>query len=175
MPNKNSQEFHHEELDYFLQQLRESEREVLPNKKRRALEVAEADLERQKKEKNGFQTLIRDILAHFDFSPDTGIVEDMTVDFERFAELWLELLSPQLIALKTKLRIKNRQLLSLEDLKKPRYLKGFTQEELTWLHNNIPLTEKLDYRVAACVVGGEGKDLIPDIFLLIGTFNINLN
>lgn len=143
-------EWEQEALEKFIKIYQLNERNSLSNKKRRVLEVAEFLLERQQKieDDQDVQTLIRELQKAFDTSFDE---DDMRVDFNRFSDLWLELLKPLLKERQKKQR--RRVLITLDDLKVQRNKKYFSKSELQKIYENIPLTEKLGVRIAACIVG----------------------
>lgn len=150
MASVQNTDWEQETLEKFIKIYQLNERYSFSNKKRRVLEVAEFLLERQQKieDDQNVQPLIKDLKSAFDTSFDE---DDMRVDFNRFSDLWLELLKPLLKERQKKQ--KRRVLITLDDLKVKRNKKYFSESELQKIYDNIPLTEKLGVRIAACIVG----------------------
>jgi superfamily II DNA or RNA helicase len=141
-------------LDNFISIFRRNERNAIPNKKRRALEVAEFLLTKQiRYEKD--DTIIR-LIKELQKAFRAGYrIEEMAIDYSRFAELWLELLMPMLK--EKQLKATRRALITLENLKTPWLKRYFEPEQLKSIYDHIPLTEKLEKRIAACIVGVKNK------------------
>ncbi len=137
-------------LDKFIELFRKNERMAIPNKKRRALEVAEFLLSKQvrKEEDEKLIKLIKELQKVF----KEGYREDeMAVDYDRFADLWLELLKPILKEKQQKSR--RRELITLDNLKTPWLKQYFEPEQLHNIFQHIPLMDKLEKRIAACIIG----------------------
>ena len=139
------------DLEYFIELFRRNERLTLPHKKRRVLDVAERMLAKQYKfEKNRQSPLQYTIQkVHQLFSPTAS--ED-SVDLERFAATWLDLLQPRLDERRRKVRSK-RQFVSIADLPAHALEAYFTKEELDLLLDSAEYTISLEQQIAACIVG----------------------
>lgn len=139
------------DLEYFIDLYRNNERLTLPHKKRRALEVAERMLAKQYKfEKNRQSALQYTIMkVHQLFKPAAS--ED-SVDLERFAATWLDLLQPKLDARRKSARSK-RQFISIADLPTHAVEAYFTKQELDLLLESAEITISLEQQIAACIVG----------------------
>jgi superfamily II DNA or RNA helicase len=147
--------FNETELKHFVRLFREKERVSLPHKKRRALEVAEAILQRQwkeetKKQNGAMIALLADVLDAFKPSD-----KEFSVDYSRFSVLWLDILSGWLKDWRSSK--KRRRWLSLEDLIRSRQSFTFSQVQLEYILAHLPLTDPLDLQIAACIVGRDNK------------------
>ncbi|MEO2051944.1 MAG: SNF2-related protein [Allomuricauda sp.] len=144
-------DWHQDTLSRFLELYRKNERKAIPHKKRRALEVAEFLLDKQTRaevEKEEDIALINRLLDVF----KVGYREDdMAVDYDRFADMWLDLLKPLLK--KKQQKSGRRELITLENLKTKWVVRYFEPEQLRKIYDHIPLMDKLENRIAACVIG----------------------
>jgi superfamily II DNA or RNA helicase len=146
--------FNEVELKHFIELFRQKERETLPHKKRRALNVAECILKRQKKaasknEDKNMAHVIDEVLELF--LPSS---KDIGVDYQRFSVLWLDILSDWLKEYRASK--KTKRWFSLEDLiskKAKRY--SFTELQLRRILSHIPLTDPLEMQIASCIIGVE--------------------
>ena len=86
-----------------------------------------------------------------DFFKEGYREDDMAVDYDRFADMWLELLKPLLK--KRQQRSGRRELITLENLKTKWVVRYFEPEQLRKIYNHIPLMDKLENRIAACIIG----------------------
>jgi superfamily II DNA/RNA helicase len=139
------------ELDFFLKVFRKKEKESLPHKKRRAVEVAEHMLKAQLKSLLKDPTdkrieLTRNVLDLFSLATD-----EYSIDFSAFALRWLDVLSPKLKDLR--LRKKRRHYWTLEDLKTRSLYYTFSEQELEYILQNLSFTQPFDLQIAACIVG----------------------
>jgi len=141
------------EHQHFIQLLRQQERQMLPNKKRRALEVAEKLLQRQLKavkHKAGTENLehlINDLLKAFHYISD----DEVSIDWYQFAGFWLDVLRPILKAAR-EIQTK-RKFFSLSDLDQAKYAPSFTAHTLKLILDNIPAIKPIEYRIAASIIG----------------------
>lgn len=143
--------FNETELKHFIGLFRQKERTSLPHKKRRALNVAEAVLQRQLKEEtkkanSSMINLISDVLEAFKPSD-----KEVAIDYSRFSVLWLDILSGWLKDWRSERNY--RRWLSLEDLIKRRPSYFFSQIQIERILVHLPLTDPLDLQIAACIVG----------------------
>lgn len=143
--------FSQPDLDYFIKLFRKKQRETLPHKKRRALQVAESLLKWQLKavqKGTDFETagIVEEVLPLFQ-SPS----EEVMVDLYGFAMLWLDILIPRLQAIRSQMQ--KRNFLSLEDLLKPKYRSHFTKQQLNHILQHVSVHQSIELRIAACIVG----------------------
>ena len=147
-------EWNQEVLDKFINIYKKNERDSLPNKKRRVLNVVEHLLEKQfkfeSKEKNPeMLDLIKKLQQLFYNYSD----EDMSIDFLKFADEWLEVLKPLLK--EKKLHSRRKELITLYDLKTKWVKRYFDFEQLWRIYDNVPLVDKLENRIASCIIGAK--------------------
>jgi superfamily II DNA or RNA helicase len=153
------------ETDKYLiesvKQLRRKEFYLLPNKRKRALDVAQIILDKhlkildlkkvqneEKKEINrGRIKLINKVKELFDIDAQN---EFGVVDYYLFAQEWLDIFQP-VINKKRKSNRKKRYVVSLNDLNEKDIL--LPNEQLEKIYNSCPYTDKMDEKVAACIIG----------------------
>jgi len=124
--------------------LRRKEKELLPWKKRRALEVSEKilkDLSKVFPE----QSKIRTLISYYDVEHENSFI-----DIDHFAGLWLTILIPQLDLLKDQ-RQRKRTILTLKDLNYKNVT--LTEDNINWLLENCQFTSSLDETIASCIIG----------------------
>jgi len=139
-----------ESNQYLLQavkKLRRKELELLPYKKKRALSIAKATLnyffEKEKNlDKKRLIKLVSDI-----FNIDNS--SDYILDFNHFADLWLEILQPVLDK-KRKAQIRKRKVISLRDIKPKDII--LSKETLQWLFDSCQYNSNLDEMIVSCIV-----------------------
>ncbi|GAB3866099.1 hypothetical protein GCM10028824_06170 [Hymenobacter segetis] len=151
-------------LNHFLQKLQAAERQLLPNRARRALEVGEAivrvHLKSIGKDKASTSdpraVLLRQVLSLFQpaktLSGPESSRDEVMVDFGKLAAHWLQLLLPHV----RKLRQANknhRHIISLKTLKKHGAEILLPIEVLQHLLDEAGVLPTVDYRIAACIIG----------------------
>jgi hypothetical protein len=140
------------ELDRYIKLLLRNEINILPSKRKRAIEVAKVILERELKlaAKNiPRRKLIRDILEMF----DPKIVNtEYNIDYYHFSQQWLDIFTPILSEKKRKQGKRDKKVLSLLDLKNDRSIE-LSDELLTKILNQAPLIVNMWSRVASCIIG----------------------
>ena len=141
----NSQQILHK----FIEQLQIQEKLLLPNKKRRALDVARYILQKQYKENQNASKsdLYRELLNCFKIPK---VDEDEIVDYYTFAQHWLNILTPYL---RKKRCNEKRKILSLNDLKKDYNTINFTVEQLQTIVSSVPLKKSIKHNIASCILG----------------------
>ena len=82
------------------------------------------------------------------FNVDT--VSDYVLDFNHFADLWLEILQPVLDK-KRKLQIRKRKVISLKDIK-PKDI-SLSIETLQRLIESCQYNNNLDEMIVSCIIG----------------------
>lgn len=137
------------EMKKLMSRLRKQEKNLLPWKKRRALEVGYSILNQfankpriKPVQKQKVQRLLEL------FNPETES-EDY-IDFDHFANLWLSILIPSLDVLK-KTRIRKRKIFTLKDLKLANV--KINDQRLNWLLTNCQYSNTLDEMISACIIG----------------------
>jgi hypothetical protein len=141
-------------LEKYLEILQINERQSLPNKKNRALEVAEYILKDIiKKETNtSIAKVASSLLTYFKPFKNT---EEFSTDFLLFSQQWLNIFQPYLSEKRRNSRNK-KKVISLNDLKKDYKGLNISIETLEKILSNIPMKEHTWRSVAACIIG------IPD-------------
>jgi len=137
-------------LRKHLDLLQEKEVELLAPKKRRALEVAEHILNYKLKVKEtdeNVKELIRKLLLLFH-------PKKRAIDFDSFAQIWIGILQPYIEAKRTRYK-KSKYVYNLNSLKTPAEMKRieFKHDELESIFERLPIYEKIDHKIAACIVG----------------------
>ncbi|MBH8556992.1 SNF2-related protein [Hymenobacter negativus] len=150
-------------LNHFLQKLQAAERQLLPHRARRALEVGEdivrlhlKHIDKSKATSDSRTFLLRQVLSLFQpvksiGGSDVGR-EEMMVDFERLAAHWLQLLLPHVRRLRQANK-NHRHIISLKTLKKHWAEVSLTSEVLQHLLEESGVLPTVDYRIAACIIG----------------------
>tara|TARA_R110002020_G_scaffold37072_2_gene111776 strand:- start:4054 stop:7287 length:3234 start_codon:yes stop_codon:yes gene_type:complete len=137
-------------LKKFVQVLKEKEIELLPPKKRRALEVAKYILERKIKSRS------LDSLVKTSMKKVLGLFENKleSVDYEMLAELWLKVLTPHLENKRNKNKSK-RKVFNLNSLKTTRETSiiEIRIEELDYIYENCPISDNINTKIASCIIG----------------------
>lgn len=136
-------------LKKYLEMLQDMEIELLPPKKKRALNVAEVILKSKIKAKSiDFQTknVMRQLIQLFH-------PKKKSVDFDAYAKIWINQLQPYLEEKRN--RYKTRKVYNLNDLKTKREIEriDFSKEQLIKILDEIPIYERVDNKIASCIVG----------------------
>ncbi|MGK9119062.1 SNF2-related protein [Olivibacter jilunii] len=136
-------------IKQIIHKLRRQEKALLPWKKRRALEQGEKIL------KHYVSTVFKSNVDKLNaeriltlFNPESE--DDNYVDLDQFADLWLDILIPELDKLKAQ-QTRRRKIYTLRDLSY-RNVK-VNSEHLVWLLENCQYSNTLDEMVSACIVG----------------------
>ncbi|MDQ2773228.1 MAG: hypothetical protein M3Y54_22310, partial [Bacteroidota bacterium] len=149
-------------LNYFLSRLQAAERQLLPHRARRALDVAQHIVEEQlkflAKTAVGDARIapLREVAKLFRPVRITGeegsVREEVMVDYEKLSAFCLELLLPEVRKLR-RASDNPRVIISLRNLKKHWKDIDLSVEVLTHLLQEVSLVSTVDYRIAACIVG----------------------
>lgn len=148
-------EWNQAELDAFIHEMQEQEIQLLPNKRRRALEVARAILESKiKKEKDvKMREKMYEVLRLFRHSS-----RDFIVDYYAFAEQWIARLQPYLDQ-KRRENKRKRSVYNLKSLIREYKKIDLYYEDLEAIIEQCPYTEKIDNRIVACIIGISAEKL----------------
>jgi superfamily II DNA or RNA helicase len=144
-----SLEWNNESLITYIKLFKQKERELLPPKKKRAIEVAEFILEKKKKLKEidpPLRIAINEVLNML--KPNLSNV----VDYERLAEEWIIILQPYI----DEKRLNNRRkknIYNLNDLKRDHKRIEITIEMLNKLIEKTPIVDDIDNKIASCIIG----------------------
>ncbi|WP_345256418.1 hypothetical protein [Flaviaesturariibacter amylovorans] len=144
--------FSQEELNRFIKVVRKKERETLPIRRRRALEVSEYILNFQLKEEQSpkeseMETAVKETFKFF-----RPLGDEVSVDHESFSRYWLDLLMPYVRKLRERNGRKKKRYLSLNDLKAKKYQPRFHLSDLEFIKTHLPLIDPIDTQIAACIV-----------------------
>lgn len=137
-------------LAEYLKVFKENEINLLPPKKKRALAVASTILKKKSKYKSldiKLKDKISDLLKLFE-------TDQNTVDYEVFSELWIDLLQPYLDSKRLRSR-STKNVYNLNSLTTPTEIKkiNFSNTDLEKILVDVPIYERIDHRIAACIVG----------------------
>jgi Helicase conserved C-terminal domain len=144
-----------QELDRYIKLLLDNEINMLPSKRKRAIEVAKFILGKQLKQaaKDLFRRkLIRQVLEMFEPSI---VNEEYNIDYYHFSQQWLDIFTPILAEKKRQQKKKDKKVLSLLDLKSDKSIE-LTNVQLQKILNEAPLIINMWNRVASCIIGLPG-------------------
>lgn len=138
-----------ETLDFYLEIFRGQEKLLLPQKKRRVLEVAECLLTKRLLKEKDLKTkrLMQENLLLF----KTSIKAEM-VDFYSLSEMWLDILQPYINRMRD-LPKNRRKALNLNTLRGEWRRINLNDITLQNILNNCPQAETIDGKIAACIIG----------------------
>lgn len=130
-----------------IKKLRRKEIDLLPHKKKRALDIAKRTLNHYFDREKDLETkkLIKSVTEIFNIDNSS----DYILDFNHFADLWLQLLQPVLDK-KRKARLRVRKVISLRDVK-PKDI-TLSREILQWLLDSSQYNNNLDEMIVSCIV-----------------------
>lgn len=137
-----------EVLRKYIGDFKKKERDLLPYKKKRALEVAEYILKRKLKGnivKTEEKTTILSHLKLLKPSPD------FAVDYELLADEWISILQPILNEKRKNLKRK-RTVINLSSLKNETQI-DLPLEILNEILEKAPITDNVDNKIASCIIG----------------------
>jgi hypothetical protein len=81
------------------------------------------------------------------------------VDLDQFADLWLNILFPELDVLKAE-KVRRRKVYTLRDLNHQNVT--LQSDHLIWLLENSQYANTLDQMVAACIIGVSDKTMLTE-------------
>lgn len=137
-------------LKYFINEVDKRFINMLPNKKRRALLMFKSPLNRYKGKKDITQErkkIINQLLSIFDPEEDTYL----TVDYYAFAQVLLDMIHPILV--EKKIKKMGKAIVDVSSLITELSQSPLTDDQLKQLLTNVPATDKIEKRVASCIIG----------------------
>ncbi|WP_284653514.1 SNF2-related protein [Flavobacterium terrisoli] len=140
-------------LEKYIKLFKAKERELLPPKKKRALDVAEYILDKKLKIKdinNDTKDEYNRILKIM------KLKSNKAVDFERLAEEWIVILQPYLKIKRDKLRRK-KTVLNYYSLKSEYKNIQLDKETISKIAKVSIIADEIDKRIAACIIGVGNK------------------
>ncbi len=137
-----------QKLKDIIRKLRSQEKQLLPWKKRRALNQGENILNHNLKVNSlsGKDKLNAEKLLNL-FNPETE--DDLYVDLDQFADLWLEILIPELDKLKGQ-KSRVRKIYTLKDLSHKNVT--ISSKQIEWLIENCQFSNTLDEMISSCII-----------------------
>lgn len=135
-------------LKRYINLFKQKERDLLPPKKKRALEVAEHILKKKINEKTEYheKAILREMLRLF-----TASITN-TVDLEQLAEEWVGILQPYLQK-KREENKKGKKIYNMNSLKYDHKKIILNTNQLSHIIENVLLAEDIDSQIAACIIG----------------------
>jgi superfamily II DNA or RNA helicase len=138
-----------EVINDVIKKLKRKERDLLPNKKKRALKVAKEILEQLKKnetkQSDNRKEIIYELISLF--KPHSN--DDSIIDYDRFAEMWLTILQPALDE-KRILQKRKRKIISLQDLTYTDV--NLDDKTLLAIYESCQVATTLDEMIASCII-----------------------
>jgi hypothetical protein len=139
-------------LEQYFGVLQRNEIDLLPNKKKRALKVAQYILKRLLRQDSPYANLYQELLSLFE---PVSFDNEYNIDFYAFSQQWLDLFSPYIAMKRQKHK---RRVISLNDLKSGKEFKEFTKtemqpEKLHRLLKSVPYEQSHWGNIAACIIG----------------------
>ncbi|MGE0635778.1 MAG: SNF2-related protein [Bacteroidia bacterium] len=138
-----------EEIKKIMRKLRLQEKNLLPEKKKRTLAIAEKILralfDKGTVNNESRKELIRNIITLF--NPESN--DDSIIDYDKFAEMWLTIFQPALDS-KRNSQIRKRKVITLRDLT----YKDVKLDEKTLQHiyDSCQVATPLDEMIASCII-----------------------
>ncbi len=151
--NVNELTWQEQPLEKYIKLFKHKERELLPPKKKRALEVAEAIIEAKLKSKD-ISLILRSNLNYSQNLLNSKTEE--VVDFERLAEEWIDILQPYLDE-KRRANKRKKIILNLSNLKNDYKKIDFEMINFEKLFDKCIIADDVDKRIAACIIGVAAK------------------
>ncbi|MEO3408490.1 SNF2-related protein [Mucilaginibacter sp. CAU 1740] len=136
-------------LERYVRLFKAKERELLPYKKGRALEVAEYIL-RKRQQEQLITAELREamkLIQTFLQGKSTEIV-----DYEILADEWIMILQPYLNAKREQIKKKRKVEYNLNSLRRDHRNINFTAEDLYHMAEQCVIADAIDKRIAACII-----------------------
>ncbi|MEI9918939.1 MAG: SNF2-related protein [Bacteroidota bacterium] len=135
-------------LDKFIERMRQEEVKLLPNKRKRALAVAQSILNKKLKyETPELIPVIQEVLRLFNASS-----KEFIIDYYRFAEQWIKILQPYLNEKREQAKRK-RRVFNLNSLVKDHRTIKLSHPLLLQILENCPYTDRVDNKIVSCIIG----------------------
>ena len=136
-------------LKHYIDYFKYKERELLPPKKKRALDVAEHILTKNLK-RTDLDTLIKKIMRELlnMLKPNS----QFAIDYERLADEWIVIFQPYLNE-KRATMTRKKKILNLTCLKDDYKKIDLSIDLLNNIYNNTPIVEEIDSKIASCIIG----------------------
>jgi hypothetical protein len=138
-----------EVINDVIKNLKRKERDLLPNKKKRALKVAKEILEQLKKneikQSENRKKIIADLISLFNSHSN----DDSIMDYDKFAEMWLSILQPALDEKRT-IQKRKRKIITLQDLTYTDV--KLDDKTLLAIYESCQVSTTLDAMIASCII-----------------------
>ncbi len=149
--NSNKLKWDNNSLRRFINLFKQKERDLLPPKKKRALDVAEYILSKKIEGKNksignSLRQSIKEMLNLL--KPNSNIA----VDYERLAEEWIEILQPYIDDKRDKNKRK-KTVLNFSSLKLDYKKININENLLNEMIENSVIVDEIDNKIASCIIG----------------------
>lgn len=147
--NSQGLEWNDQVLKKYITFFKGKEIDLLPYKKKRALEVARVILEKSYKRKD-INSQVRDVIDSLLqlLKPNS----QLGVDYEFLADEWITILQPYLNEKREALKRK-KTVLNLSSLKQDYKKFDFAEKYFAQMLENTPVTEDIDSKIASCIIG----------------------
>jgi superfamily II DNA or RNA helicase len=137
------------EITNIIRKLRMKEKELLPNKKKRALAVAEKILNSHIDKETGKSIVRKELLYNIAKLFKAESDDKSVIDFDRFAEIWLSILQP-VLDLKRKNQIRKRKIITLKDITYKDV--KLNSKVLASIYESCQAATALDEMISACII-----------------------
>lgn len=138
-----------DEIKNVIRKLRMKEKDSLPNKKKRALVVAEKILNSYIEKDTSKSGIRRELLVNIIKLFKSESSDGSIIDYDRFAEMWLAILQP-VLDLKRKSQLRKRKIITLRDLTyKDVKLSNAT---LNSIYEGCQVATALDEMISSCII-----------------------
>ena len=153
--NANELSWQDQPLKKYIKLFKQKERELLPPKKKRALEVAESIIGVKLKSKELDQLLKSDLMY---MNKLLNSKTEEVVDFERLAEEWIVILQPYLDE-KRRTNKRKKVIFNLSNLKNDYKKIDFEMINFEKLFDTCIIADDVDKRIASCIIGVLSKNI----------------
>jgi len=139
-------------LSEFLIVLEKNQLKLLPNKKRRALEMLKKLLNKYLIDRSATAKRKKYIRQLLDIYSPEPLDDSLSVNFYQFAQLWLDIIQPRMIELKKSNR-RWKNVIDLDVLRRDLERDPISDDDLKKILDNIIVIDRLDKRIASCIMG----------------------
>ncbi|MGB5931293.1 MAG: SNF2-related protein [Cyclobacteriaceae bacterium] len=140
-------------LKSYIIEIRKQEREMLPVKKKRALEVAEKILKKKKNKGDLKEEAVDQILNLYNPKEDSS-EENYSINLEKVSEWWVEKLMPYLDNLRNNSK-SYRNIYNLNSLYTKSIDISISEEELLLFNNEIFYNRSIDSRIVSYIISSK--------------------